>query len=62
MKVRYNMKKKLYEIPRTQHVEVELENCLCAASKENVVINDDNTTTTIEQQQNGGSFEIDTWN
>lgn len=56
------MKKKLYEIPRTQHVEVELENCLCAASKENVVINDDNTTTTIEQQQNGGSFEIDTWN
>lgn len=32
MKVRYNMKKKLYETPRTQHVEVELEQGFMTAS------------------------------
>lgn len=31
MKARYNMKKKFYEAPRTQHVEVELEGNFCAS-------------------------------
>ena len=54
--------RKQYEAPVTTRTAVELEQGICAASREKVVVNDENTTVNINRQDEGGSFEIDTWN
>lgn len=54
--------RKQYETPVTTCTAVELEQGICASSKEKVVIDNNNTTVDINRQDEGGSFEIDTWN
>lgn len=55
------MKKKLYETPRTQHVEIETEGNFCGS----IVTNDpDNSGVTSGSQEVTGEFEFgsDDWN
>lgn len=56
---RIAMKKKVYIQPLTRLIQVQLEEGLCAASKESVVIDNDNTTVDISRQEVGGDFEVD---
>lgn len=55
-------KMKEYESPSTKKTQVELEEGVCAASKEKVVVNDQNTTVDINKHQVGGDFELENWN